>query len=122
MPRERLQIINFASIAGMIGMQKATEYSAAKSGIVGLTKTIAKEVGHHGITVNCIFPGVIGTSRILDMPKKMVADWQAGIPLGRIGRPEEIAKMVAFLASDDANYISEANIPIDGGLTLNPNF
>ncbi|BBO69851.1 beta-ketoacyl-ACP reductase [Desulfosarcina alkanivorans] len=120
--RQTGKIINFASIAGIIGMQKAAEYSAAKSGIVGLTKAIAKEVGPHGINVNCISPGVIGTERIHNMPKKMVEDWRAGIPLGRIGQPGEIAKMVAFLASDDANYITGANIPVDGGLTLNPNF
>lgn len=120
--RKTGKIINFASVAGMIGMQKSAEYAAAKSGIIGLTKTIAKEVGPLGINVNCISPGVIGTERVFNMPKKLVEDWRAGIPLGRFGNPEEIAKMVLFLASDDANYICGANIPIDGGLTLNSNF
>ena len=120
--RKKGKIINFASVAGMIGMQKAAEYSAAKSGIVGFTKTIAKEVGSYGINVNCISPGVIGTERIKNMPKETVEHWQSGIPLGRIGEPEEIASMVTFLSSDAANYISGANIPIDGGLKLNSNF
>ena len=114
------KIINFASIAGMVGMQKAAEYSAAKSGIMGFTKTLAKEVGPYGINVNCISPGVIGTERVRNMPKEMVAQWKEGIPLGRIADPDEIASVAVFLASDDASYITGANIPVEGGLTLGP--
>lgn len=114
------KIINFASIAGMVGMQKAAEYAAAKSGIMGFTKTLAKELGPYGINVNCISPGVIGTERVRNMPKEMVDQWKEGIPLGRIGDPDEIARVVVFLASDDASYITGANIPVEGGLTLGP--
>ncbi len=114
------KIINFASIAGMVGMQKAAEYSAAKSGIMGFTKTLAKELGPYGINVNCISPGVIGTERVRNMPKEMVDQWLEGIPLGRIADPDEIASVTVFLASDDASYITGANIPVEGGLTLGP--
>ncbi len=114
------KIINFASIAGMVGMQKAAEYSAAKAGIMGFTKTLAKEVGSYGINVNCISPGVIGTERVRNMPKEMVDQWKEGIPLGRIADPDEIASVVVFLASDDASYITGVNIPVEGGLTLGP--
>jgi len=77
------KIISFASTAGMIGMQKAAEYSAAKGGVIAFTKTLAKEVGQYGINVNCISPGIIGTPRVLQMDKKMVQQWREGIPLAR---------------------------------------
>ena len=118
--RQTGKIINFASIAGMVGMQKAAEYSAAKSGIMGFTKTLAKEVGAYGINVNCISPGVIATERVRNMPKEMVNQWKEGIPQGRLGDPDEIARVVVFLASDDASYITGANIPVEGELTLGP--
>ena len=114
------KIISLASVAGMVGMQKAAEYSAAKSGIIGLTKTLAKEVGSYGINVNCISPGIIGTERVRNMPKEMVNQWKEGIPLGRLGDPDEIARVILFLSSDDASYITGVNIPVEGGLTLGP--
>ncbi len=120
MERRKGKIISFASTAGMVGMQKAAEYSAAKAGIIGLTKTIAKEVGSYGINVNCVSPGIIGTERVRQMPQEMVQTWQEGIPLGRLGRPEEVADVVLFLASDESSYITGTNIPVTGGLTLGP--
>ncbi len=118
--RQTGKIICFASTAGMIGMQKAAEYSAAKGGIIAFTKTLAKEVGHYGINVNCISPGVISSPRVQLMPKEMVQQWQEGIPLTRLGRPEEVASVVLFLASDDASYITGENITVAGGLPLGP--
>lgn len=114
------KIISFASTAGMIGMQKAAEYSAAKGGIIAFTKTLAKEVGRYGINVNCISPGAIGSPRVQQMPKEMVQLWQEGIPIGRLGKPEEVASVVLFLASDEASYITGENITVAGGLPLGP--
>lgn len=114
------KIINFASTAGMIGMQKAAEYSAAKGGIIAFTKALAKEVGHYGINVNCISPGVIGSPRVQQMSKEMLQLWQEGIPVGRLGKPEEVASVVLFLASDEASYITGENITVAGGLPLGP--
>jgi 3-oxoacyl-[acyl-carrier protein] reductase len=101
-------------------MQKAAEYSAAKGGIIAFTKALAKEVGYYGINVNCISPGVINSPRVQTMPKEMVQQWQEGIPLTRLGRPDEIASVVLFLASDDASYITGENITVAGGLPLGP--
>ena len=114
------KIVSFASTAGMIGMQKAAEYAAAKGGIIAFTKTLAKEVGQYGINVNCISPGVIGSPRVELMPKEMVQQWLDGIPLGRLGKPEEAASVVLFLASDEASYITGENITVAGGLPLGP--
>ena len=114
------KVINFASTAGMIGMQKAAEYAAAKGGIIAFTKTLAKELGQYGINVNCISPGVVGTSRVQQMPQDMVQTWLDGIPLGRLGKPEELARVVLFLASDESSYITGENIVVAGGMTLGP--
>jgi len=114
------KIINIASTAGMIGMQKAAEYSAAKSGIIGLTMALAKEVGPYGINVNCVSPGIIGTERVRQMPKEMVDQWREGIPLGKLGEPGEVANVILFLASDESSYITGVNIPVEGGLKLGP--
>ena len=112
------KIINLSSIAGMIGMQKAAEYSAAKSGVIGFTKALAKEVAPYGIHVNCVSPGVIGTSRVRNMPKKSVDSWLEGIPFGRLGEPEEVAQAILFLASNESDFITGENIPVTGGQTL----
>lgn len=120
--RKTGKIINFSSIAGIIGMQKAAEYSAAKAGITGFTKTLAKEVGKFGINVNCISPGVIGTNRIKKLNKDYVDPWKKVIPLGRFGEPDEIARAVVFLSSDDSNYITGSTIKVDGGMDLGTGF
>lgn len=114
------KIISFASTAGMVGMQKAAEYSAAKAGIIGFTKSLAKELGPYGINVNCIAPGIIGTERVRQMPKDMVDGWQQGIPLGRLGEPKEVAYVILFLASDESSYLTGINIPVEGGMRLGP--
>ena len=114
--RQNGKIINFASLAGIIGMQKAAEYSAAKGGIIAFTKTLAKELGQYSINVNCISPGVISTARTRQSNKDTLQDWLSGIPLKRLGKPEEVAKVVLFLASDESSYITGANIMVDGGM------
>ena len=114
------KIVSFASTAGMIGMQRGAEYSAAKGGIIAFTKALAKEVARYGINVNCISPGVIGSPRVQGLNKDMIQQWQEGIPLGRLGKPEEVASVVLFLSSDEASYVTGENITVAGGLPLGP--
>ena len=118
--RRKGKVINLSSIAGMIGMQKAAEYSAAKAGVIGFTKALAKEVAPFGINVNCVSPGVIGTLRCRNMPKESIDSWLEGIPFGRLGEPKEIANAILFLASNESDYITGENIPVTGGQTLGP--
>lgn len=114
------KIVNFASTAGTVGMQKATEYSAAKGGVIAFTRALAKEVAQHGINVNSISPGIIGSPRVRGMNKEMVQQWEEGIPLGRLGKPEEVASVVLFLSTDESSYITGENITVAGGLPLGP--
>ena len=114
------KIVNVASTAGMIGMQGGAEYSAAKGGVIAFTKALAKEVAPYGINVNSISPGVIGTPRVREINRDTIQQWQEGIPLGRLGKPEEVASVVLFLASDEASYITGENITVAGGLPLGP--
>ena len=118
--RRNGKIVSIASTSGVIGMQKAAEYSAAKAGIIGFTKALAKEVGPYGINVNCVSPGVVGTPRVLEMAKELIPEWTKGIRLGRLAKPEEIASVVFFLVSDESSYITGQNIIVDGGLSLGP--
>jgi len=106
------RIINFGSIAGVCGLPNWAAYSAAKGAIIALTKTLAMEVGEYGINVNCISPGAI-----LSRPG---GDWSRGTWLRRGGEPAEVAALAAFLASDEAGYITGVNYLIDGGRTLGP--
>lgn len=106
------KIINFGSIAGVGGLLNWTEYAAAKGAIIAFTKSLAMEVGEYGINVNCLSPGAI----MCEGPR----DWTRGTWLRRGGEPEEVAALAAFLASDESDYITGANILIDGGRTLGP--
>jgi len=109
------KIINISSIYGKSGGIAAISYSAAKGGIIGLTKSIAKELGKNNITVNAVLPGLTETPTIRKMPekyKKMIID---ATPLGRMARPEEIANVVAFLASDESSYVTGATVEVTGG-------
>ncbi len=113
-------IVSISSTSGVIGMIKGVEYSAAKAGIIGFTRALAKEVASYGIKVNCVSPGIVGTPRVIAMAREMIKEWEKGIKLGRLARPKEIASVVLFLASDESSYITGQNIVVDGGLSLGP--
>ncbi len=112
------KIINISSLVGLRGNFGQTNYAAAKAGIIGFTKALAKEVGRFGVTVNAIAPGFIETPMTQNLPPQIVETVKKFTPLGRFGKPEEVASLVCFLASDEANFITGAVINIDGGLPL----
>jgi 3-oxoacyl-[acyl-carrier protein] reductase len=109
-------IINISSIWGEYGASCEVDYSAAKSAVIGFTKALAKEVGPSGIRVNCVCPGVIDTDMNARLTIKEVEEIVDSIPLERLGRPEDVANAVLFLASDKADYISGAVLSVNGGL------
>lgn len=114
MPRRRGgRIINIASLSGVKGMPGQTNYSAAKAALIGATKALAQEVAPRGVTVNAVAPGFIDTDMTADLPRQ---ELEKMIPAGRFGRPEEVAELVAFLASDASAYITGEVININGGL------
>lgn len=112
------RIINIASVVGASGNAGQTNYSAAKAGMVGFTKSLAQEVGSRGITVNAVAPGFIDTDMTRELPEAQKDALLSAIPLARLGQPEEIAAAVAFLASDGAGYISGETIHVNGGMYM----
>ena len=109
------RIINISSINGQKGQMGQTNYSAAKAGVIGFTKALAQETAAKGITVNAVAPGYIDTEMVSAVPEAALAKIVAGIPVGRLGHAEEIAACVAFLARDDASFITGATITANGG-------
>jgi len=112
------RIVNMSSVVGISGNAGQANYSAAKAGLIGFTKTIAREVASRGITVNAVAPGFITTRMVEGLGEGVRAQILGRIPLARFGAPEEVAACVAFLASDDAAYITGQVVGIDGGLGL----
>ena len=112
------RIISIASVVGATGNAGQTNYTAAKAGMVGFTKSLAREVGSRGITVNAVAPGFIDTDMTRALPDAQKEALQSQIPLGRLGQPEEIASAVAFLASPGAAYISGETIHVNGGMYM----
>lgn len=112
------RIINMASVAGVIGNPGQANYAASKAGIIGLTKSVAKELASRGITCNAIAPGFINTDMTAALPDKVKDEAVSQIPLGRFGEPEDIAEMVVFLASDKGAYITGQVICVDGGIAI----
>lgn len=111
-------ILNASSVVGIYGNFGQTNYAAAKFGVIGLTKTWCRELGPKGIRVNAVAPGFIQTPMLSAVPDKVLEHMSAQVPLRRLGRPEEIASIYAFLASDEASYINGAVIEATGGLTI----
>ncbi len=112
------RIINISSVVGITGNAGQTNYAAAKAGVIGFTKSMAKEVGSRGITINCVAPGFIDTDMTKDLPASVKDALLANIPLGRLGEPSEIAAAVAFLASESAGYITGETINVNGGMLM----
>jgi len=112
------KIISISSIVGIIGNAGQANYASAKAGIIGFTKTIAKEVGSRGITVNAVAPGFIDTPMTQSLPEERRQTMLNGIPLGYLGTPRDVAEAVAFLASEEARYITGQVITVDGGISL----
>lgn len=112
------RIINTSSIVGLYGNYGQTNYAATKAGVIGLTKTWARELGKYNITVNTVAPGFIATDMMSTIPEKVIAMVKEKVPLKKLGRPEDVASVYAFLASDEAQFVSGATISVDGGLTI----
>ncbi|WP_126425322.1 3-oxoacyl-ACP reductase FabG [Brevibacillus marinus] len=112
------KIINTSSIVGVFGNIGQTNYAASKAGVIGMTKTWAKELGRKGINVNAVAPGFILTSMVEKMPEKIISQMVERVPLKRMGKPIDVAKTYLFLASDDADYINGTVIHVDGGLVI----
>lgn len=112
------RIISISSVVGAAGNAGQTNYSAAKAGLVGFTKSLAREVGARGITVNAVAPGFIDTDMTRALPEAQREALLSGIPLGRLGQPEEIAAAVSFLASADASYITGETLHVNGGMYM----
>lgn len=109
------RIVNISSVIGRMGNFGQSNYSASKAGLIGLTKTLAKEFASKGITVNAVAPGYVGTEMVKSVPKEMLDKIIAQIPLGRLGEPSEVAGAVAYLVSEDGKYITGQVIDINGG-------
>ena len=112
------RIINASSVVALYGNFGQTNYVATKSGLIGMTKTWARELGRKGTTVNAIAPGFIATEMVAKMPENVLDGMKAKVPSGRLGMPEEIAAAYLFLASDEAAYINGATLSVDGGMTI----
>lgn len=112
------KILNMTSVVGIAGNAGQVNYAASKAGVIGLTKSLAKELGSRGITVNAVAPGFINTDMTASLSEKVKEEASKNIPLKRLGDPEDVANLVGFLASDAANYITGQVINVDGGMVM----
>ena len=112
------RIVNASSVVALYGNFRQTNYVATKAGLIGMTKTLARELGKKGITVNAVAPGFIETDMVAKMPENVLDGMRAKVPVGRLGQPEEIASAYLFLASEEAAYINGATLSVDGGMTI----
>jgi 3-oxoacyl-[acyl-carrier protein] reductase len=111
-------ILNASSVVGLYGNYGQTNYAASKFGVIGFTKTWSRELGPKGVRVNAVAPGFVETPILATVPDKVLEQMRSQVPLGRLARPEEIASVYAFLASDDASYINGTVIEVSGGMSV----
>lgn len=112
------KIVNVASVVGINGNAGQANYSASKAGIIGMTKSVAKELAGRGVTVNAVAPGFIDTSMTGALPEKLRQEMSAGIPMKRIGLPQDVANVISFLCSDASSYVTGEVIRVDGGMAM----
>jgi len=112
------KIINLSSVVGIVGNAGQVNYAASKAGVIGMTKSLAKEVGSRGITVNAVAPGFIETDMTEVLGDKLKEEAKKSLPLKRLGKPEDVANVVAFLASEESNYVTGQVINVDGGMVM----
>jgi 3-oxoacyl-[acyl-carrier protein] reductase len=113
--RDGGRIVNIASISGIVGFHGQANYAAAKAGVIALTKVMAKEIAKRGITVNAVAPGIIQTPMLAGLKPEVQAEYEKQIPVGRVGKPEDVANAVLFFASEESAYITGQTLPITGG-------
>lgn len=112
------RIVNISSVTALMGNAGQSNYAASKAGIIGMSKSLAREIASRGITVNVVAPGFIATDMTAELPEDLLDTARAHIPLGRMGQPSEVAAAVAFLASDEAKYITGQTLNVDGGMYM----
>ena len=112
------RIVNITSVSGMMGNPGQANYASSKAGLIGLTKTVAREVASRGVTVNAVAPGFIETDMTAGMNEAALQKGLSAVPMGRIGKPEDVANAVSFLASDAAGYVTGCVLKVDGGMYI----
>jgi glucose 1-dehydrogenase/3-oxoacyl-[acyl-carrier protein] reductase len=109
-------VVNIGSAVATVGVPLRAHYTASKAALIGLSRSLAKELGRQGIRVNTLAPGIIDTDQASGMSQEQRSRYEAMIPIGRLGRPEEVAEAVLFLASDRSSYVNGATLTLDGGI------
>lgn len=112
------RIINITSVVGQMGNAGQANYAASKAGVEGFTRALAREIGSRGVTVNCVAPGFVETDMTEELDERLISSMLDAVPMGRMGQPHEIAAAVAFLASDDASYITGEVLAVNGGMYM----